>query len=95
MPRINRVLPPGGPERILKNGKHHKHCECAKCLNAKRRLYVERVADMQKIRLPETDDQWIPVRAHFRRNPRYHSHEPALVRFIRAYVEHLMKGRST
>jgi len=67
---------------------HPKKCQCDSCVERKLSIYRKRVREMSQIRIPE-EDQLIPVRAHFRRHPRYLKDEPALAMRIRLMVQHL------
>lgn len=65
----------------MKNRKevqHAKRCECSVCLKLRMNEFEERIRLMKVPRLPESAEQCIPVRAHFRRSKNYLSATPKL-----------------
>lgn len=75
----------------LYRGKHTKACPCYPCVE-------RRLKDMeQRVKLavkggarPADDEHTIPVRAHFRRNPRHLVNDPALRDLVRQLVREVV-----
>lgn len=49
---------------------HTKACECERCVKAKVEAFMDRIEDRSRY-VPESRDQTVAVRAHWRRNPHH------------------------
>lgn len=67
-------------------------CECRLCTMKRIQIYDEKVRLMWKPRMPESIDQVVPVRAHFRRQPNYANKLPAFKDLVVQRVKKMVGG---
>lgn len=56
---------------------HPKNCQCGPCVISKVKAFMDRIHDTSRV-VPETLDQTVPVRAHWRRHPKHLAKFPKL-----------------
>jgi hypothetical protein len=69
---------------------HPKHCDCWACTGNRVKEYLNRIHDKSRL-VPESPEQSVPVRAHWRRCPGHLKKMPHTRELLRAELVKLIK----
>lgn len=73
---------------------HAKSCDCLQCAKFRVSEYIARINDTSRA-APESADQTVPVRAHWRRHPNHLTKFPATRGLLKRRLAELMKERAS